>query len=191
MICTATFHLRLIARLARTHRQDKGGVILASSSLGWRAHSDRWRSRRISERPIAVGPPPIARQALTCIVIQSASACDQRAVANVRLDAPAGDEDTGQPLRAGSGPRTPAPCAREAEEQLLSRPMRLAHSARSSRSTPVEVAGSAVASRRGAPRDIHPYCICIPSKVCILQLLGSHIRHVEGGWGQSKGATLE
>lgn len=56
---------------------------------------------------------------------------------------------------------------------------------------PGRVAGSAIASRRGVPRDIHPYCICIPSKLCILQLVGSHIRHVEGGWGQSKGATLE
>lgn len=97
------FHPRLIARLARTHRQDRGGVILASSSLRWRAHSDRWRSRRISERPIAVGPPPIARQALTCIAIQSATACDQCAAAYVWLDAPAGDEDMGQPLRAGRG----------------------------------------------------------------------------------------
>lgn len=87
------------------------------------------------------------------------------------------------PAAAGRRPRTPAPCAREAEEQLLSRPMRLAHSARSSCSSPVEVAGSAVASGRGAPRDIHPYCICIPSKVCILQLVGLHIRHVEAAGG--------
>lgn len=47
-------------------------------------------------RPIAFDPPPIARQALTCIAIQSAIACDQHAAANVRLDAPAGDEDMGR-----------------------------------------------------------------------------------------------
>lgn len=62
---------------------------LLTSWLSWRAHNDRWRLRRISERPIAFGPAPIARQALTCSAIQSATARDQRAPANVRLDAPA------------------------------------------------------------------------------------------------------
>lgn len=152
MICTATFHLRLIVRLARTHRQDKGGVILASSSLGWRPHSDRWRlrgsqsvpadRRRPADRPpsINVHRNPVSYRLRPARRGKRAVGCSSRRRRH------------GQPLRASQGvehrhlvsPTKPT-------NSFSPGPSACRISARSSRSTPVEVAESAATSRRGAP----------------------------------------